>query len=212
MITISRVLEDRFAQTRQLFGEVIDDNGDEKGATLQSKAQDLLMLHKSSPLPHFSAARGLIDLGVVRNAYEFSIGTEDDCLMMVLDHERRSKNFMERALQHLASMREGDAQSISDAWQLLTKLSTQEVDNLTCAEQIAVMHFQPTGITPPGVRKFWERFRTAYSCFRECVEARLTTSLPILDMIANGETTAANWQEASVAWRKQYATRTLPVR
>lgn len=131
--------------------------------------------------------------------------------MMVMDRERGSRNFMERALQHIASMREGDAQTIRDAWELLTELSTQDVDNLTCAERIAAMHFQPTEITPPAIRKFWARFRKAYSCFRDCVEAKLTTSLPILHMIADGETPAKNWQEASAAWREQYAVRTVDV-
>ncbi len=212
MITISRVLEDRFAHTRQLFGEALDDNGDEEGATLQSKAQDLLMLHKISPLPHFSAARGMIDLGVVRNAYEFSIGTEDDCLMMVMDRERGSKDFLEQALQYAAHGKGTDAQAIEQASELLSILTEKITDNLTCAEKVVQIHVDTKAVMPEKIRVCWWKIRRAYACFCKCVEMQLASALPVLRMIANGGTSAANWQEASVAWRKQYATRTLPVR
>jgi hypothetical protein len=204
-VTVSRQLAHNLTQTRALFEDAIDPSAENND--VQSKANTIIALSDQHPLSCFAVARALIDIGVVPNAYNFSIGTEDDCLMMVMDRERGNRNFMERALQHIASMREGDAQTIRDAWNLLTELSTQEVDNLTCAERIAAMHFQPTEITPPAIRKFWARFRKAYSCFRDCVEAKLTTSLPILHMIADGTTQATTWQEASSAWRGKFAVR-----
>ncbi len=200
------MLNERIARTHELCEDVLDDTAGHPD--MQSKANTIIALSEQDPLPYFDVARALIDMGVVRNAYDFSIGTEDDCLMMVMDRERGNRNFMERALQHLASRREGDAQTIDDAWSLLTELSTQDVDNLTCAERIAAMHFQPTEITPPAIRKFWARFRKAYSCFRDCVEPKLTTSLPILHMIADGATQATAWQEATTAWREQFAAKT----
>ena len=201
------MLSERVARTHELFEEALEPPIENNA--LQPKANAIIALSEQSPLPYFAIARALIDMGVVRNADAFSVGTEDDCLMMVVDRERGNRNFMERALQHIASMREGDAQTIEDAWELLTELSTQDVDNLTCAERIAAMHFQPTEITPPAIRKFWARFRKAYSCFRDCVEAKLTTSLPILHMMTAGETPATNWQEASAAWRERYVVRTM---
>jgi hypothetical protein len=211
-ITQTRNLAERIEKTHAIFRDTLDQSPEIQQAEIQRKAHTIIALSDRHPLPHFDVARALIDIGAVRSAYDFSIGTEDDCLMMVMDRERGSRNFMERALQHIAGMREGDAQMISDAWELLTELSTQEVDNLTCAERIAAIHFQPTEITPPAIRKFWARFRKAYSCFRDCVEAKLTTSLPILHMMSNGEVPATNWQEASVAWRGQYAVRTVAAR
>ena len=206
-VTVSANLADRLVHTHELCEEAIEPSAENND--LQSKAEAIIALSEQDPLPYFDVARALINMGVVRNAYDFSIGTEDDCLMMVMDRERGNRNFMERALQHLASRREGDAQTIDDAWSLLTELSTQDVDNLTCAERIAAMHFQPTEITPPAIRKFWARFRKAYSCFRDCVEAKLTTSLRVLHMMNNGETPATNWQEAGAAWRERYAVKTV---
>lgn len=202
VVTRPRILNERITRTHRLFEDALDATAESND--MQPEANAIIALSDQHPLPCFAVARALIDMGVVRNAYDFSFGTEDDCLMMVMDRERGSLDFMERALKYAASGREGDADSIEEAWNLLSALSFQQMDNLACAEKLAAMHFRPTEVTPKAIRLFWERFRKAYACFLVCVESRLATSLPVLHMIAKGQANTTSWQEANAAWREQF--------
>jgi|GEM_PF-6119903 len=204
LVTVGPALAKRFAQTRELCAETLQPSCECTETTLQSKANVLLLLSEKHPLPCFAVARALLDIGVVRSAYDFSYGTEDNSLMMVIDRERGSKNFLEEALQYAAQGRGTDAQAIEQASELLRILSMEVTDNLTCAEKAVEIHVDTKAVMPERIKVCWWKMRRAYACFLECVEWQLASALPIVHMIANSDVPPASWQEAATKWRRQY--------
>jgi hypothetical protein len=209
-VTMSSELVHRAQETHTLFEDAMQNTVPENSQELQSQAATLLALNEKHPLPYFDAARGLMEIGAVRSADDFSFGTEDRCLMMVISRERGSSNFLERALQCAANGKGTDAQAIERAWELLRVLSTEPTDNLACAERLAQIHVDTKAFMPKAVRIFWWKFRKAYAAFCECVESRLTSALPILHMISSTSSTAKNWHDAEQQWRERYAHKTVP--
>ncbi|MBM3228021.1 hypothetical protein FJZ27_04155 [Candidatus Peribacteria bacterium] len=196
-VTIPQALALRRKKTEQLCRAVTQcPSSAEQERQLQERAQAILDLSVKSPRPYGDIARGLVDIGAVQSLYDFSIGTEDESLMMVMDRERGSPDFMGKALQHAAGGKNGGAETMKQAWELLRILSTEEADNLTCAERLVAMHPTLPSTTPLCIRFFWSRVHSAYGCFAEQVSIRLEAYLPTLQLIANGSIHAENWRSA----------------